>query len=45
MYLLDTSAVLAHFFAEPGGAEVAALLKEGKNTMALAAPSWVELER
>ncbi|MEI7911010.1 MAG: PIN domain-containing protein [Verrucomicrobiota bacterium] len=45
MYLLDTSAVLAHFFAEPGGGEVAALLKDGKDSVALAAPSWVELDR
>ena len=44
-YLLDTSAVLAHFFAEPGGREVAELLKDGKDAVALAAPTWVELDR
>ena len=44
-YLLDTSAVLAHFFAEPGGLEVAELLKHGKEAVALAAPTWVELAR
>jgi len=45
IYLLDTSAVLAHFFAEPGGLEVAELLQDGKDAVALAAPTWVELER
>jgi len=45
MYLLDTSAVLAHFFAEPGGREVAELLQNGKDAVALAAPTWLELER
>ena len=44
-YLLDTSAVLAHFFAEPGGQEVAELLKDGKEVVGLAAPTWVELAR
>ena len=44
-YLLDTSAVLAHYFAEPGGREVAELLQDGKHAVALAAPTWAELER
>ena len=44
-HLLDTSAVLAHFLAEPGGEKVAELLACGPGTVALAAPAWPELER
>lgn len=44
-HLLDTSAILAHFLDEPGAEEVDALLAGGPEVAALAAPSWVELER
>ena len=44
-HLLDTSAVMAHFLAEPGGEKVAELLARGPGTVALAAPGWPELER
>ena len=43
-HLLDTSAILAHFLDEPGADEVASLLARGPGSVALAAPSWVELD-
>ncbi len=45
MYLLDTSAVLAHFMDEPGAEEVENLLAQKPGWVALAAPSWAELDR
>jgi len=44
-HLLDTSAVLSHFLDEPGADEVDALLRGGPEVVALAAPSWAELDR
>ena len=44
-HLLDTSAVMAHFLAEPGGERVTQLLARGPGSVALAAPGWPELER
>lgn len=41
MYLLDTSALLAHFLSEPGADEVARLIEEGHAWVA--AVSWLEL--
>ena len=41
MYLLDTSALLAHCFGEPGADEVAALLASG--AAYVAAVTWFEL--
>ena len=41
MYLLDTSALLAHFLGEPGAVEVARLIEEGNAWVA--AVSWLEL--
>ena len=43
-HLLDTSAILAHYLDEPGTDEVESLLAQGPNVVALAAPSWVELD-
>ncbi len=43
-HLLDTSAILAHFLDESGANEVESLLAQGPGTVALAAPSWVELD-
>jgi len=43
-HLLDTSAILVHFLDEPGADEVENLLAQGPGVMALAAPSWVELD-
>ena len=43
-HLLDTSAILAHFLDEPGADEVESLLACGPSVVALAAPSWVELD-
>jgi hypothetical protein len=43
-HLLDTSAILAHYLDEPGADEVENLLAQGPSTVALAAPSWVELD-
>ena len=43
-HLLDTSALLAHYLDEPGAAQVEALLAQGPGVVALAAPSWVELD-
>ena len=43
-HLLDTSAILAHYLDEPGADEVASLLARGPSVVALAAPSWVELD-
>lgn len=45
MYLLDTSAILAHFLGEPGADTVADLLAGGPDRVGLAAPSWAELDR
>jgi predicted nucleic acid-binding protein len=44
-HLLDTSAILAHFLGEPGADTVAELLAGGPDRVALAAPSWAELDR
>ncbi len=44
-HLLDTSALLAHYLDEPGAEQVSALLAGGRAVVALAAPSWPELER
>jgi predicted nucleic acid-binding protein len=44
-HLLDTSAILAHFLGEPGSDTVAGLLAGGPDRVALAAPSWAELDR
>ena len=44
-HLLDTSAVLVHFFNEPGAEQVEALLAGGPEVACLAAPSWAELDR
>lgn len=44
-HLLDTSAILAHFLGEPGSGTVAELLAGGSERVALAAPSWAELDR
>jgi hypothetical protein len=43
-HLLDTSAILAHYLDEPGADEVASLLARGPSVVALAAPSWVEVD-
>ena len=43
-HLLDTSALLAHYLDEPGADQVDALLAKGPGGVALAAPSWVELD-
>ncbi len=43
-HLLDTSAILAHYLDEPGADEVNSLLAKGAGAVALAAPSWVELD-
>ena len=43
-HLLDTSAILAHYLDEPGADEVESLLAQGPSVVALAAPSWVELD-
>ncbi|CAN5447613.1 hypothetical protein BH23VER1_BH23VER1_08300 [soil metagenome] len=43
-HLLDTSALLAHYLDEPGAQEVEALLASGPGGVALAAPTWVELQ-
>lgn len=43
-HLLDTSAILAHYLDEPGADEVENLLAQGPDKVALAAPSWVELD-
>ena len=43
-HLLDTSAILAHYLDEPGADEVESLLAQGPSSVALAAPSWVELD-
>ena len=43
-HLLDTSAILAHYLDEPGADEVENLLSQGPGVVALAAPSWVELD-
>jgi predicted nucleic acid-binding protein len=43
-YLLDTSAVLAHVYREPGHAQVQRLLEEQAATVLLAAPSLLEME-
>jgi predicted nucleic acid-binding protein len=43
-HLLDTSAILAHYLDEAGGDDVEKLLAQGPSTVALAAPSWVELD-
>lgn len=43
-HLLDTSALLAHFLDEPGADEVERLLAQGPTVVALAAPSWIELD-
>jgi hypothetical protein len=43
-HLLDTSAILAHYLDEPGADEVERLLAQGPRIVALAAPSWVELD-
>lgn len=42
-HLLDTTALLAHFLDEAGADQVDALLTRGPATVALAAPTWVEL--
>ena len=44
-HLLDSSAILTHFFGEPGADQVSALLAQGPEVVALAAPSWPEIER
>lgn len=44
-HLLDSSAVLAHYLGETGADQVSALLAEGADIVALAAPSWPELAR
>jgi predicted nucleic acid-binding protein len=43
-HLLDTSAILAHYLDELGADEVESLLAQGPGVVALAAPSWVELD-
>jgi predicted nucleic acid-binding protein len=43
-HLLDTSAILAHYLDETGADEVESLLAQGPGVVALAAPSWVELD-
>lgn len=43
-HLLDTSAILAHYLDESGADEVESLLAQGPDKVALAAPSWVELD-
>jgi predicted nucleic acid-binding protein len=43
-HLLDTSAILAHYLDESGADEVESLLAQGPGSVALAAPSWVELD-
>lgn len=43
-HLLDTSAILAHYLDEPGADEVENLLAQGPGVVALAAPSWFELD-
>ena len=43
-HLLDTSAILAHYLDESGADEVESLLAQGPSVVALAAPSWVELD-
>jgi predicted nucleic acid-binding protein len=43
-HLLDTSAILAHFLDEPGADDVESLLAQGPGVVALAAPSWIELD-
>lgn len=43
-HLLDTSAILAHYLDEPGADDVEKLLARGPGAVALAAPSWVELD-
>jgi predicted nucleic acid-binding protein len=44
-HLLDTSAILAHLLDEPGADKITRLLARGKDQVALAAPSWAELDR
>ena len=44
-YLLDTSAILTHLLGEPGCDQVTGMLAGGPEQAAMAAPSWVELER
>ena len=44
-HLLDTSAILVHFLGEPGAELVSDLLSRGSESVALPAPTWVELER
>ena len=41
-HLLDTSALLAHYLDELGADAVETLLARGPDTVALAAPTWVE---
>lgn len=43
-HLLDTSAILAHYLDEPGADEVESLFAQGPGVVALAAPSWIELD-
>ncbi len=44
-HLLDTSALLVHYLDEPGAEKVDALLAQGPDKIALAAPTWAELDR
>ena len=43
-YLLDTSAVLAHYHREPGSLQVQALFDQAASTILLAAPSMIEID-
>lgn len=43
-HLLDTTALLAHFLDENGAEKVDSLLALGPDSIALAAPTWVELD-
>jgi predicted nucleic acid-binding protein len=43
-YLLDTSALLAHFFDEPGATETEAIFNRGRDEVAVSAVSVAEFE-
>ena len=43
-YLLDTSALLAHFFDEPGATETQAIFDQGRDEVAVSAVSVAEFE-
>jgi predicted nucleic acid-binding protein len=44
-HLLDTSAVIAHYLDEAGAADVESLLFMGSSSVALASPTWAELDK